>query len=73
MTLLRDAEALPVADATRVSGLSRSTLYRLLATGEVKAIKVGRRTLIVAETLRAYLAAAPVAVIRRADAPGRAA
>jgi excisionase family DNA binding protein len=66
MTLLRDAEALPVADAVRASGLSRSTLYRLLAAGDLRAIKVGRKTLILAESLRAYLAAAPAAIIRRA-------
>lgn len=73
LTNLREVEAVPVAEAVRLSGISRSSLYRLLAAGDIKAIKIGRSTLIVAASLRAYLEAAPPAEFRRADVPGRAA
>ena len=41
--------------ATRFSGLSQSTLLRRLAAGDIEARKAGRRTLIMFESLKAYL------------------
>jgi hypothetical protein len=56
--------ALPLARATLVSGLSRSELYRRLAAGDLQAVKAGKRTLILAASLRAYLAGLPPAAFR---------
>jgi hypothetical protein len=53
--------AAPIRDACRVSGLSRSEMYRRLAAGDVRAIKSGSRTLILMDSLRAYLARLPAA------------
>ena len=54
----------PIPDASRVSGLSRSEIYRRLATGDIRAVKSGARTLIVMHSLRAYLAGLPTARFR---------
>lgn len=55
--------AVSVADAVRVSGLSRSELYRLMGAGRIRAVKHGVRTLIPMDALRALLEAAPPATI----------
>jgi len=55
---------LSVADATKVSGLSRSELYRQLSCGAVRAVKLRSRTLIVMDSLRAFLANLPTATFR---------
>lgn len=55
---------LTLPGATAYSGLSRRELYRLLRRGDIAAIKHGKRTLIVADTLRAYLASRPAARFR---------
>jgi excisionase family DNA binding protein len=47
--------ALRINDAVLVSGLSRSTLYKLLTAGRLSAIKVGGRRLILREDLQALL------------------
>ena len=44
-----------VKDAARVSGLSESNLYSLMARGKLTSISVGRRRLICAESLRKLL------------------
>jgi Helix-turn-helix domain len=56
--------ALPIPDAQRVSGLSRSEIYRRLAAGDIKAVKSGSRTLILMDSIRAHLANLPVATFR---------
>jgi excisionase family DNA binding protein len=56
--------ALTIPEAVRVSGLSRSELYRRLADGKVRAVKSGARTLILMESLRAHLASLPPASFR---------
>ena len=53
-----------ILEAVRVSGLSRSELYRRLAEGKVRAVKSGARTLILMDSLRAYLASLPPATFR---------
>jgi excisionase family DNA binding protein len=45
---------LSVSDAVEASGLSRSVLYDKLRTGEIPHVKVGARTLIPADGLRAW-------------------
>lgn len=56
--------AAPISDACRMSGLSRSEIYRRLATGDIRAVKSGSRTLILLDSLRAHLASLPVATFR---------
>ncbi|WP_158803967.1 AlpA family transcriptional regulator [Acidisoma sp. L85] len=46
---------LTLADAAIASRVSRSTLYRLLGKGTLKAKKLGSRTLITAESLNFFL------------------
>jgi len=56
--------AVPIPDAQRVSGLSRSEIYRRLAAGDIKAVKSGSRTLILMDSIRAHLANLPAATFR---------
>ncbi len=63
-----DPLALPIADAVTFSGLSRSEVYRQLATGKLRAVKSGSRTLVLVESIRAYLASLPAATFRAAKA-----
>ena len=51
--------ALTVAEAVKVSGLSRSRLYEALKEGRLSARKAGRRTLIPYSDLEAFLANLP--------------
>lgn len=45
-------------------GICRSTLYRLLSDRKVDAVKIGRRTMIKGDSLRAYVDALPSATFR---------
>ena len=56
--------AYSIPEAVRATGLGRTSLYELIATGRIEARKAGKRTLIPAESLRAFLAALPHADIR---------
>jgi excisionase family DNA binding protein len=56
--------ALTIHEAVRISGLSRSEIYRRLSNGNVKAVKSGSRTLILMDSLRAHLASLPAAKFR---------
>jgi hypothetical protein len=53
-----------VAEARRLSGLSRSELYRRLGAGHFQAVKAGNRTLIILETLLAHLRSLPRATFQ---------
>ena len=44
-----------VPDAIRISGLGRTKLYELAAAGRLRLIRVGSRTLIPAEDLKALV------------------
>jgi excisionase family DNA binding protein len=46
---------LSVNEAARVLGVERSTIYRLLRTGELQAVRVGKRRKFRPEDLDAYL------------------
>jgi excisionase family DNA binding protein len=46
--------ALRIAEAVAVSRLGRTTLYGLIARGELRAVKVGGRRLILRADLDAY-------------------
>lgn len=56
--------AASIPDACRISGLSRSEIYRRLAAGDIHAVKSGSRTLILMDSLRAHLANLPPATFR---------
>jgi excisionase family DNA binding protein len=45
-----------VGDAAHRIGISRSSLYLLIARGEIPIAKVGNRTLVLDDDLRTYLA-----------------
>jgi len=47
-----------------MSGLSRSELYRRLAAGDIRAVKAGRRTLILVDSLRDHVVSLPAAAFR---------
>ncbi len=49
--------------ASRVTDLPRTTLYDLIGRNEIAAFKVGRRTMIRADSLHAYLDSLPPARI----------
>ena len=53
-----------IADAVKISGIGRTSLYELIGAGKLEARKAGNRTLIPAESLRTYIAGLPPADIR---------
>jgi hypothetical protein len=59
-----DPIAAPIPDACRISGLSRSEIYRRLSAGDIRAVKSGSRTLILMDSLRAHVASLPLATFR---------
>jgi excisionase family DNA binding protein len=56
--------AYTIAEAAKASGLSRSTIYELIAAKKIDARKSGARTLIPAESLRRFIEGLPAADIR---------
>jgi hypothetical protein len=56
--------AVRLPDAVRISGLSRSELYRRAARGEIKFLKCGTSTLVDVSSLRAAVAGLPRAELR---------
>lgn len=48
--------AVAIPEAARLSGCGRSTLYSEIKSGNLKIRKVGRRTIIALDDLRAWLA-----------------
>jgi hypothetical protein len=49
--------------AVKISGIGRTPLYLLIGTGKIAARKCGNRTLIMADSLRDYVANSPPASI----------
>jgi excisionase family DNA binding protein len=60
--------AYSVTGACDALGIRRTTLYRLIGEGQIEARQCGGRTLILADSLRAFLAKLPPAPIRKAPA-----
>lgn len=52
-----------IPGTTQATGLPRTTIYALIGKGVLDARKSGRRTLITADSIRAYLASLPTAQI----------
>ena len=51
-----------VQDLTQIIGLGRSNIYEMLARGELRAIKIGKRTLVDVTAARQFMDAQPAAV-----------
>ncbi|RAI55956.1 hypothetical protein DOO78_23470 [Roseicella frigidaeris] len=60
--------AVPLARAPAITGLSRSTIYREVARGNLRLLKVGRTSLLDMASVRAFLASLPVAEIGKTAA-----
>lgn len=58
-----DEIALTLKDAARISGFSRSRIYAMIGDGHLEARKAGRRTMILAASLRRAVEALPAAHI----------
>lgn len=56
--------AVSMQDAQRLLSTSRSEIYRLLARGNLRAVKAGVRTLVLMESIKAHVAALPPATFR---------
>lgn len=63
--------AFTVTGAVTYSGCSRSRLYDAIKGGELDARQVGRRTLIVGDSLRAFLDRLPSTGARPRTAPAK--
>lgn len=50
------------AEAARLIGESRNTVYRLLAAGKLRAVKRGTSTLVVTDSIREHFASLPAAI-----------
>jgi len=65
--------AVTIPEGCRISGLSRSEIYRRLAAGDIRAVKSGTRTLVLMDSLRAHVASLPAATFGgRRRGPGAA-
>jgi excisionase family DNA binding protein len=54
-------EALSIAEVCNATNLGRTKVYEAIASGRLKAKKFGKRTVILTDDLRAFLAALPSA------------
>lgn len=63
---LAERLAATVSETVRLTGISRTTLYRLASAGKVRMIKIGRTTLVDMSSIRHVLATQDTARIRMA-------
>jgi excisionase family DNA binding protein len=55
---VRDRLAVSPNEAARLAGVGRTKLYEAIGTGDLRSFKIGKRRLIMVDTLREWLAAA---------------
>ena len=55
-----DRLAFSLADAASAIGVGKSTLHELIATGKLPVRKLGRRSLVLREDLKAYVQSLPL-------------
>ena len=60
--------AYSIPAAVKAAGIGRTSLYELIASGDIEARKFGAKTLIMAASLRNYVACLPAADIRAGQA-----
>lgn len=65
--------AYSIADACALLSLGRTTIFAAIARGELKSKKVGRRTLIAAQDLKAWLDSCPAGTAAGATEAGHGA
>jgi len=53
------ALGLTVLEAAKIAGIGRSTIYEELASGRLKAKKLGRRTIVTEQALSEWMAGLP--------------
>jgi hypothetical protein len=58
-TLTTDCMAVSIPEARRLAGVSRSTIYRLLRTGQLSGRKIRGRTVIETASIRTLLSNSP--------------
>ena len=58
-------ENISVGEAVRRFGIGRTRLYSILNDGQIEAFKLGRRTLIRAESVRSFIDSIPCVVRSR--------
>ena len=51
--------AVTILEGCRIIGIRRSSIYREISAGRIRAVKAGKRTLLPMASLRAWLAALP--------------
>jgi hypothetical protein len=56
----------PISQASAMIGKCRRGIYELIATDQIKAVKSGRSTLVVYESLKQYAASLPPAKFKSA-------
>ncbi|WP_375410658.1 helix-turn-helix domain-containing protein [uncultured Methylobacterium sp.] len=54
-----NCQAYSIAETLKLANTGRSTLYKAIAAGHLRAVKRGRRTLILADDLRSWLNSLP--------------
>jgi len=52
---------IPINQASAIIGKCRRGIYQLIAGNQIKAVKAGRSTLVVYDSLKQYVASLPVA------------
>jgi len=67
----RNLEAIgfSIAEAARMAGVGRSTIYEQLAIGRLRGRKLGRRTIITQTDLHEWLASLPAMTSKAAGVP----
>ena len=51
----QDPISVRIPDAVRLTGLSRSKIYQLIAEGEIETAKVGHSTIVIVQSLRDFV------------------
>ena len=67
-----DPILVPVNQASAIIARSPRMVYEMMATGELKAVKSGRSTLVLYDLIREYVAKLPSAKIKPSIRPQRA-
>jgi excisionase family DNA binding protein len=61
--------AYTIAEACAVAGIRRTSLYRAIRSGKLRAIKCGGRTLVLPDDLRRWLEGLPPVSVASGSAP----